>query len=264
MAGDNGRSDDYAPVVHLSELAQFTRQLGAMLQAGIDILRALEVASRQSGNPRLIQVSRDLRETLADGRLFADAAGRYPEIFSPFYIQMTRQGERDGVLGPALLSLADYLDQELQRGPASMSGGAAASSLASVLLLLFGLGALGAAGMLFAGQTLAWGANTLPAVLLWLGSVLTLGALWLAWRASSGPSFCAGCGRPLPPVRKWHLGPRMCNACVRTQVARLKTRERARQEAESLVFAVQTTSEPTGDKPPTGADDEGVGKRFQL
>jgi len=263
MAGD-GRSNDYAPVVHLAELAQFTRQLGAMLQAGIDILRALEVASRQSGNPRLIQVSRDLRETLADGRLFADAAGRYPEIFSPFYIQMTRQGERDGVLGPALLSLADYLDQELQRGPASGGGGAAASSLASVLLLLCGLASLGAAAMVLAGQTLAWGASTLPAVLFWVGGVLTFGALWLAWRASSGPSFCAACGRPLPPVRRWHLGPRMCHACVRTQIARLKTPERARQEAESLVFALQSPSEPAGEKPPAAANEEELGKRIQL
>ena len=40
--------------------AIFCRQIGAMLTAGVDLLRALKVAAEQSPNPRLKAVSRQL------------------------------------------------------------------------------------------------------------------------------------------------------------------------------------------------------------
>ncbi|MBI3910252.1 MAG: type II secretion system F family protein [Armatimonadetes bacterium] len=250
------QSDDGQPIIHLAELAQFTRQLGAMLDAGVEVLRALDVASRQPGNPRLVRVGHDIAAIMADGHLFADAAAQFPDVFSPFYVQMTRQGEVEGVLGAALIRLADYLDQELQRGP----GGAGASSVAATGLVaaLFGtigLAILGAAALMAAGGTLQWGEWTAAAAVGWTGLVFMLSAAYLAWRAGRGPSFCISCGRPLPPASGGKEGTRMCAACVRSQVARLKTPERASEEANALAETMLDAgaAEPAADAPGAAA-----------
>src|SRR5687768_10639026 len=96
------------------ELELFTRQLRTLLTAGVDMLRALDVASRQSGNMRLSVVGEGIAVALEDGRDLHWALSRFPDVFSPFYVQMVRQGERQGVLGPALLTVADYLVREAE------------------------------------------------------------------------------------------------------------------------------------------------------
>jgi hypothetical protein len=93
-----------------AELASFTRQLGAMLHAGVNVLRALRIASQYTGNGPLIEAARSLAKSLEDGKELHQAIGRHPELFDPFYVEMVRQGEADGTLGQTLLGVADYLD----------------------------------------------------------------------------------------------------------------------------------------------------------
>src|SRR5437588_3894495 len=98
--------------VTTEELERFTRQLGVLLSTGVEMLRALEVAAQQSGSARLVATSRTIAALMADGREFHMALERHPDLFSAFYVQMARQGEADGVLGEALLAVADYLARE--------------------------------------------------------------------------------------------------------------------------------------------------------
>src|SRR5436309_2546740 len=93
-----------------AELAVFTRQLGAMLEAGVNILRALRISSQYTGNAQLVDVAQAVSRYLGDGKEFHQAISRHPNVFDPFYVEMARQGEADGGLGPALLAVADYLD----------------------------------------------------------------------------------------------------------------------------------------------------------
>lgn len=93
-----------------TDLATFTRQLGAMLHAGVNVLRALRIASQYTGNGTLIEAARSLATSLEEGKELHQALGRHPELFDPFYVEMARQGEADGTLGQALLGVADYLD----------------------------------------------------------------------------------------------------------------------------------------------------------
>jgi hypothetical protein len=93
-----------------ADLAMFTRQLGAMLHAGVNVLRALRIASQYTGNGVLIEAARSLAGSLEDGKELHEALARHPELFDPFYVEMARQGEADGTLGQALLGVADYLD----------------------------------------------------------------------------------------------------------------------------------------------------------
>src|SRR5690349_16195119 len=78
--------------VTATELASFTRQLGAMLDAGVNVLRALRIASQHTGNSALVEVARDVARRLEDGREFYQAIAPHPETFSPFFVEMARQG----------------------------------------------------------------------------------------------------------------------------------------------------------------------------
>lgn len=170
-----------------ADLATFTRQLGAMLDAGIDVLRALRIASEHSGHKVLIAASRDIRKGLEDGREFHDAIISHPDLFDAFYVEMARQGEKDGLLGRALLSVADYLDRLAQSGASVASAGGASQSAAPpvlIILVILGVQALGAAVLwgIAAAQPEALPASWLPPLAaLWAGVCLLSGA-WVLYR----------------------------------------------------------------------------------
>ena len=69
-----------AGAISTQQLADFTRQLGAMVEVGVDILRALRVASQHSGSAELGAISADLVLLLQDGRELHQALGRHPEV----------------------------------------------------------------------------------------------------------------------------------------------------------------------------------------
>ncbi len=168
--------------VSTAELAIFTRQLGAMLDAGVDVLRALRIASQHSRNPQLLAAAREIGERLTNGREFHESLTPFPHLFDPFYVEMARQGESDGLLGKALLSVADYLDQvSAQRPPETLStapssGGGA--QVAGLTMLILGIQALGAAAL--------WAIATARPEILSLQWTGPLAAFWCAFCLLSG------------------------------------------------------------------------------
>ncbi len=94
------------------ELAIFCRQFSAMLHAGVDAFRAIEVLRQQTENPRLVEILDGIARDISLGKTLANAFSRYPSYFSPLFISMVRQGEREGILGEVLLKLAEHLERE--------------------------------------------------------------------------------------------------------------------------------------------------------
>ncbi|MFN3652761.1 MAG: type II secretion system F family protein [Armatimonadota bacterium] len=207
-------------------LASFTRQLGAMLQAGVDVLRALRIASSHSGDARILAASGEISSLLEDGRELHVALARHPQIFGPFYVEMARQGEQDGTLGQVLLSVAEYLERlaDLETpaaapaevtvsaevsapvAPASFAPAAGAALLgAGVAVLVHALGAISAAAA--AALALLWAG----AVLLYASSRQRTAAPPASPRAAAPPP-----PRPVPPP---------------------KSRERVQAETEGIVRA---------------------------
>ncbi len=94
------------------ELAMMCRQCAAMLSAGVDALRAVQVLKRQTDHPRLAEVLDGIAQALAMGHSLAHAFSRYPYYFSPLFVSMVSQGEREGMLEEVMTRLADYLERE--------------------------------------------------------------------------------------------------------------------------------------------------------
>lgn len=116
--------------VSLSQSAAFTRQMSDLLDASVPMLRALEIVLRQTRDPVLKPIVSQIRDLVKDGSSLSSALGRFPDVFSPFYIHMVRAGELGGRLEVILGRLADSLEkmEDIQ--------GRVRSSLAYPLLVL--------------------------------------------------------------------------------------------------------------------------------
>lgn len=97
--------------VSTRELVVFTRQLATMIDAGLPLVKSLEVLSSQQNNPKFKNIISLVKEEVESGSAFADALSKHPDAFDSLYVNMARAGEAGGVLDVVLLRLAIYLEK---------------------------------------------------------------------------------------------------------------------------------------------------------
>lgn len=97
--------------VKQDELVMVTRNLGSMLVAGLALSRALSVIERQSKNPRLRGIVRDVIDEVNKGKTFGDAIAAYPKTFNDLYVAMVRAGEEGGKMADTLQTLSVQMER---------------------------------------------------------------------------------------------------------------------------------------------------------
>src|SRR4051812_8098916 len=95
------------------ELITVCRQIGGMMEAGIDILRITRVLRAQTENSRLLALYDTLDHDLRMGESVAEAMAHAEDVFTPFDVSLVRQGEARNDLAGAFLKLADYIQKEI-------------------------------------------------------------------------------------------------------------------------------------------------------
>lgn len=97
--------------VKIEEKITFTKNLAAMLTAGLTLSRALSVIERQSSNKALKKITADLSESVKKGDAFHDALAKHEKVFSKLFISMTKAGEESGTLAESLRVVAKQMDR---------------------------------------------------------------------------------------------------------------------------------------------------------
>lgn len=92
------------------DLVIFTRQLSAMVGAGVPLLRSLSSLEQHSESPALKATLVSIIKDVEGGSTLGDALQKHPETFSDVYVNMVRAGETAGILDEILKRLA--LQQE--------------------------------------------------------------------------------------------------------------------------------------------------------
>ncbi|MBU6426704.1 type II secretion system F family protein [Patescibacteria group bacterium] len=92
------------------EKINFARNLGAMLEAGLALSRALSVLERQTRNKKMQNILRGVIEEVAKGTTFSDALAKYPKVFPQIFISMAHAGEQSGTLAESLKLTATQMD----------------------------------------------------------------------------------------------------------------------------------------------------------
>jgi type IV pilus assembly protein PilC len=100
--------------VKLRDMALFCRQLATLINAGVSLVRALAVLERQTQNPRLKFIIRQLTRNVEDGMALSRAMAQFPREFSNLFIGMVRAGEVGGVLDETLQRMATFLEKDLE------------------------------------------------------------------------------------------------------------------------------------------------------
>jgi len=97
--------------VSVEELLMFTRQMSALVRAGIPITRAISGILESINNPLFIKSMQDTLEQLESGRSLSVAFARYPQVFSRLYISMIQVGESTGRLDEAFSQMESYIER---------------------------------------------------------------------------------------------------------------------------------------------------------
>lgn len=92
--------------VKSDHLVMFTRQLSAMVGAGVPLLRALTSLADHSESPTLKAMLKSVIKDVEGGASLGDALSKHPSAFSDVYVNMVRAGEAAGILDDILKRLA--------------------------------------------------------------------------------------------------------------------------------------------------------------
>ena len=97
--------------IAMRDIVIFTRQFATMINAGLPLVQALDILAKQSENPSLKEVTRQIVFDVESGHTVADALRKHPKAFTELYVNMVAAGEAGGILDTILLRLAVFLEK---------------------------------------------------------------------------------------------------------------------------------------------------------
>jgi general secretion pathway protein F len=93
-------------------MATFYSQLADLLRSGVPLLRSLDILDRQSSQPALSAIIREVRAKVADGSGLAQAMAEHPKAFDELSVSMVRAGQEGGFLEDVLKRIADFTEHQ--------------------------------------------------------------------------------------------------------------------------------------------------------
>jgi general secretion pathway protein F len=93
-------------------LATLFSQLADLLHSGVPLLRSLEILERQSTQPAVTEVLREVRAEVADGTGLSEAMSRHPHVFNDLTVSMVKAGQEGGFLEDVLKRVADFTEHQ--------------------------------------------------------------------------------------------------------------------------------------------------------
>jgi type IV pilus assembly protein PilC len=100
--------------VKLKDLAVMSRQFATMINSGLSLLRALTILTEQTENAELARLLGEVRNDVETGNSLSASLGKFPKVFPPLMVNMTRAGEVGGFLDSVLLQIAENYEAEVK------------------------------------------------------------------------------------------------------------------------------------------------------
>jgi len=123
--------------VKTTDLVLLARQLATMLDAGVTLMRALDVVSRQVESALLYRALSQIIKDLEKGSSFSSALYKHPKVFSQFWSSLVEVGEASGNLPIILEKVGDYLEAK-----ANFQSKLVSAMIYPLLLLVVSIGAI--------------------------------------------------------------------------------------------------------------------------
>ncbi len=98
--------------VKLRDLVMFSRQFATMIDAGLSVVKCLDILQKQTRNPKMKDVIGEVKRDVGGGMSLTEALQKHPRIFNPLYVNMIRSAEAGGILDQVLDRLSTFLEKE--------------------------------------------------------------------------------------------------------------------------------------------------------
>ncbi len=97
--------------VNAKQKTLFTRQLSTLQDAGLPLLRSLQILEGQLKPCKLKNVLIDVTESVEGGSSLSESLAKHPKVFDKLYTKMVAAGEAGGVLDIILQRLSDFMEK---------------------------------------------------------------------------------------------------------------------------------------------------------
>lgn len=98
--------------IKLNDLLIFSRQLATMLEAGVPLIRSLNVIKTQIESEKFFNVVIDIQKNVEQGGALSTALAMHPSVFNQFWVSLIEVGEASGTIPAILERLSQYLEQQ--------------------------------------------------------------------------------------------------------------------------------------------------------
>jgi len=95
------------------DLVIVTRQMATMINAGLSIVKCLEIVASQAPKKKLRQIFEDVKNQIEQGSTFSKALEKHKNVFGTLYINMVAAGEAGGLLDTILDRLSIYMEKSM-------------------------------------------------------------------------------------------------------------------------------------------------------
>ena len=106
-----GLSEIYFGGVRTKQIVIMTRQMATLIDAGLPLLRCLNVLIAQLKPSKLRDILREISSDVQAGSTFSEALAKHPKVFDRLYVNMVRAGEVGGMLETVLNRLAVFMER---------------------------------------------------------------------------------------------------------------------------------------------------------
>ncbi len=103
----------FSSQIATKKMVPVCRQMASSYEAGIPIVRTLELVGNGIGDKKTREVLQTMAQDIQRGASLADAARKHPKYLPPFFVELLAGGESSGRLNIMLKDLADYYEDRL-------------------------------------------------------------------------------------------------------------------------------------------------------
>ena len=123
--------------VTVKDMSVFSRQFAAMFNAGIAMVKCLDILSDQCENPKLKKALLQINSDVQEGSDLSSSLRKHKDIFDNLYCAMVEAGEVGGVLDEVLNRLANLLENRARLQNQIKSAMSYPTTVGSLAVIIF-------------------------------------------------------------------------------------------------------------------------------
>lgn len=179
------------PMIPPRALAPFCHAMSRMLEAGVDLRKALPTAVNTASDSRLTTTVDAVRRRVNDGHDLTSSFREYSHHYPPLFLDLLNVGEQTGSLPEVLRALGNYYEARVTRAREFRAAIAwpALQLFAAIMiigLLIYILGLIGSQPGQEPIDFVGLGLHGTKGALTWFGMTFgSLAGLWVAWKIIS-------------------------------------------------------------------------------